>query len=448
MPSRRFARLVALLAAFAPVLLSACDADAPAGGPVAGAVTADGSSAGLAGDASATAGADGTVAAQGDSGLPVAATQTCPPKLAGCVGKDRVVCNDAGTEFALVPCPTGLHCVEGACMECDRDEDCKAGLECKAAKCTLSQLALKTTTLPPGLVGMPYAATLEAKGGVLPYAWSVAQGSLPSGVLLDKAGKLGGAPTVAGSASFQVQVEDAQGLTATAILVLEVGDGGLVIKTVSPLKAATEGEAYTLSFEAQGGKAPYFWGLKGGALPADLGLSASGVLSGIPTEDGSFSFDLKVLDDSAPALMATKTLTLPVKLAPLEIVGSQQVDLFVTKIIVLPLIIVVDEIPVPYSAQLQAKGGKKPYHWAEVAMPGLVKTFIPKSGVPQGLKIAEDGAISGSVTDASLVVNVKVPLTQLALTGFFFSAEVKDSQSKPEKKTALFIIPTVPIGGP
>lgn len=219
------------------------------------------------------------------------------------------------------------------------------------------------------------------------------------------------------------------------------------IVTASALTKAIEGKAYSAKIEAKGGTAPYFFGQKGGALPKGLGLGADGTLSGTPTESGSFAFDIKALDDAVPTATDKRSFTLEVGLAPLEIVGSQQINLLVTKLIVLPLIIVVDKVPVPYNAQLEAQGGKKPYQWVETPLPGAVKNFIPNAGLPKGLTLGKDGKVSGAVSDASLVVKVQVPLTQISLEGFFFAAEVSDSQATPQKKTAMFILPTVPVGG-
>ena len=79
-------------------------------------------------------------------------------------------------------------------------------------------------------------------------------------------------------------------------------------------------------------------------------------------------------------------------------------------------------------------------------MPSIVKNFLPKSGIPTGLTLAKDGTLGGAVSDASLVFELKVPLSQITLKGFFFAAQVSDSQSKPATQQALFIIPTVPVG--
>ena len=74
-----------------------------------------------------------------------------------------------------------------------------------------------------------------------------------------------------------------------------------------------------------------------------------------------------------------------------------------------------------------------------------MKSFVPNAGLPKGLTLGKDGKITGGVTDPKLVVEVKIPLTQIVLKGFFFAAEVTDSQGSPNKKTAVFIVPTAPV---
>ncbi|OQC34040.1 MAG: hypothetical protein BWX66_01912 [Deltaproteobacteria bacterium ADurb.Bin058] len=80
-------------------------------------------------------------------------------------------------------------------------------------------------------------------------------------------------------------------------------------------------------------------------------------------------------------------------------------------------------------------------------MSGLIKTLIPKAGIPQGLTLADDGKLSGAVTDTSQVFELQVPLMPNLpkLTGFFFMAEVTDSQSPADSDQAIFLIPTIPI---
>ena len=86
----------------------------------------------------------------------------------------------------------------------------------------IAALAVTKTTLPEGRVGMRYGAPLTAKGGVRPYAWSLAAGSLPPGFVLTPSGYLTGTPLVAGSFMLSVRARDAGGTTADQNLALRV----------------------------------------------------------------------------------------------------------------------------------------------------------------------------------------------------------------------------------
>lgn len=392
-------------------------------------------------------GVSGDVAAPPDAPSEDASTPVCPPGLAGCVEGQLLICNEDGSAFEISDCEDGTVCHEGACVECASDEDCEPGEHCDEDNtCALIPLEVITEELPPALEGTPYSTQLEAAGGALPYTWSLDQGDLPTGIELDPSGELHGSTTQVGAFNIKVKVADDGGDSAFRNLLLKVLEHGLHISTASPLPLAEAGSPYSVAFEALGGTTPYFWGIASGSVPTGFQLGSDGVLAGTTEDDGTFTFDVKVFDNSAPTLTSTKTFELPVSIAPLEIIADQEVNLFITKLIVLPLIVVVEGIPVPYSGQLEAKGGKKPYHWAEVPMPGFVSSLIPNAGLPAGLTINDDGSFSGGVTDPSLVVEVEIPFTGITLSGFFFSAEVSDSQPVPDNASALFIIPTVPIG--
>jgi hypothetical protein len=180
-------------------------------------------------------------------------------------------------------------------------------------------------------------------------------------------------------------------------------------------------------------------------LPKGLAFSYTGELSGTPEGPNTYSFKVRVVDSGDPVQQATSDFALTVKIAPLKIVGDQMVDLFLTKVVILPLITVVQGIPIPYSTQLQAKGGLKPYHWKEVEIPSFLKTFIPKAGIPQGLTLSDSGTLSGAVTSTDQVIQLNIPFVNFTLTGFFFMAQVTDSQDPPASDQAIFLIPTVPV---
>ena len=70
-----------------------------------------------------------------------------------------------------------------------------------------AQLAVTTTSLPTVITGQQYIQTLTAAGGDPPYSWSIASGSLPSGLSLDPAtGIISGTTSDAGRFTIVVMV--------------------------------------------------------------------------------------------------------------------------------------------------------------------------------------------------------------------------------------------------
>jgi hypothetical protein len=55
----------------------------------------------------------------------------------------------------------------------------------------------------------------------------------------------------------------------------------------------------SLSWQAFGGTPPYTFDVSAGSLPPGLTLSSSGILTGTPTTEGSYSFTVRVIDDDA-----------------------------------------------------------------------------------------------------------------------------------------------------
>ena len=86
-------------------------------------------------------------------------------------------------------------------------------------------LAITTSSLPNGTLNSPYSATLTANGGTPSYTWSLASGSLPSGLTLNPTtGAISGTPSATGSFNFTAQVSDSRTppLTTTKSLSITV----------------------------------------------------------------------------------------------------------------------------------------------------------------------------------------------------------------------------------
>ncbi len=83
---------------------------------------------------------------------------------------------------------------------------------------SFATVKITTTTLPNGTVGTAYTATIAAKNGCTPYAWTVT-GTVPPGVVFGAANNtqtlsFSGTPTAASSYSFSVLVKGCGGNTS------------------------------------------------------------------------------------------------------------------------------------------------------------------------------------------------------------------------------------------
>jgi hypothetical protein len=73
---------------------------------------------------------------------------------------------------------------------------------------SVSALSLLTARLPDAARNKDYAYTLQAEGGITPYTWTVAAGSLPAGLALSSNGVISGTPeAVSQDTSYNVTVQ-------------------------------------------------------------------------------------------------------------------------------------------------------------------------------------------------------------------------------------------------
>lgn len=179
--------------------------------------------------------------------------------------------------------------------------------------------SILTTSLPTGTVGASYNQTIQATGGTQPYTWSVISGSLPTGLSLNTAtGNISGTPTAQGTSTFTIQVSDAISRTNSRqfSIIINPLPVSLTIIT-SSLPSGTIGHAYNALLQATGQNTvlPYTWSIQSGALPTGLTLSNSGndgVISGTPTQSGSFNLTIRVQDSAATPKIATRDFTLTI----------------------------------------------------------------------------------------------------------------------------------------
>jgi hypothetical protein len=82
-----------------------------------------------------------------------------------------------------------------------------------------------SSTLPSATLETTYIGSLNVSGGTAPYAFSIASGQLPAGLLLGAAsGTISGTPTATGSFGFAISVSDSKGLSKQQSLQMTVSN--------------------------------------------------------------------------------------------------------------------------------------------------------------------------------------------------------------------------------
>ena len=351
---------------------------------------------------------------------------------------------DGANKWTGTPCPTGQPCITDRCVQCVSRDKCQAWETCTDGNCVATTPHITTASLPAGSVDAPYSATLVEDGGKASFTWSIAVGALPDGLTLTSAGAISGNPTVANTFNVTLKVVDALGASDQKAFSIEITPKGKLTITTRSLPDGTVDDVYTAPLAATGGQSPYAWMTLVGPLPGGVDLLSTGSLSGTPTTPGTFTMTFRVFDAFTPPNWADQQLTAKISIAPLNITSTGTIyNLLVTKIVVLPTLIQL----VPYSTNLTAKGGLKPYTWTEQAAPPGASFFITKWGLPSGLTMKPDGTISGWVTDVSDATKVTFPafLNLPSMTGYFDSVQVADSQATPFTDKAIILLPTVPL---
>jgi hypothetical protein len=256
-------------------------------------------------------------------------------------------------------------------------------------------LVIQTVQLPETSAQRPYAQQLQASGGVQPYIWSIASGSLGQGLNLSADGLISGTPSVAGNNVFTVRVTDAsqQVVTRTLAIIVVPADR---LAPFGILETPANGTTMGLMGSGSG------WALDNvgvvrvealvdGQKVADATYGASrldvaavwGTFPNARNSGFSFTFDTTRLTNGSHTLSvrfidAAENVT---------VLGQRTIHIQ-NRV----LDIATTDLPrgvkgKPYNMQLVAANGTPPYQWT-----------VASGSLPPGLSLNAAGVISGTPT--------------------------------------------------
>ncbi len=267
----------------------------------------------------------------------------------------------------------------------------------------------KTLPVPAGTDNVFYTQTIKATGGINPDTLALV-GVLPSGLtFVPGTGVLSGTPTEYGTFTVEISVTDSSGsafgghgpYVGTESYTLVINPPNIVVNSPdgSTLPEGTVAVNYspTTIITATGGVPPNDFEVAGGTLPSGMTLDpVTGLLSGTPTERGTFPFQVSITDSSGSSDGGE---------GPYTVATYQDYTLVINPpvLTLTPTTLPAGTIPVAYNQTITASGGIAPY------------TFSISSGaLPTGLTLSASGTISG------------VPMAYQA-SGFNFTVQVVDS---------------------
>jgi uncharacterized repeat protein (TIGR01451 family) len=188
------------------------------------------------------------------------------------------------------------------------DPDTCAGTQGYSVIISCPTIVLSPATLPTGTIGGPYPATTFTAAPAGAYSFAITSGTLPAGLTLTSGGLLSGTPTQAGSFPITVTATDANLCTGSRSYTLVINLCPQISIEPQTLPAAVSGSAYSQTLTAIGGTAPYTFTLTG-SLPIGMSLSSAGVLSGTPSQTGSFPITVTAKDANNCTGVRPYTLT-------------------------------------------------------------------------------------------------------------------------------------------
>lgn len=269
--------------------------------------------------------------------------------------------------------------------------------------------------LPDGEVGKDYVTQMLARGGSGSYRWTLLGSNGNATWTLSPTGELKSTTPKEGVYTISLRVDDATAVMSQTeqvvvnIKQVTVSTSNTNTKTVTPVvidKTVPDGVAqkdYSTTLKATGGSGAYEWSFGDGLTsPADWSLSQTGVLTTKNAKEGVYAFSVRATDSGTNTYQQAQ---ISVKILPAGSVATGQTTTDTTKNTTTSGTDTTKVSPVAFqevgtypdgfvsyyynSRPFEVTGGTAPYKYS-----------ISNGGLPDGLTMADNGAISGTPTTA------------------------------------------------
>ncbi|WP_284448496.1 putative Ig domain-containing protein [Pseudoxanthomonas mexicana] len=221
--------------------------------------------------------------------------------------------------------------------------------------------------------------------------------------------------TPVGGGSDVIWLEDDEGGTVRVDITISAPTSAI---TVSPatLPTLTAGTPFSQSLTSSGGTSPYTYVLESGPLPVGLSLTGGGVLSGIPTQRGGYSFSVRSTDSAAPtADTVVKSYTGTVQNPTLTLTTPSGTAIQ----------------GAPFSQTLSTTGGVAPHTYQ-----------LETGSFPAGISISSAGVVSGTAAAAPGNYPVTLRVTDASTgPGVYFELENYTLTVSPPPSVSIAVSP-------
>jgi uncharacterized protein (TIGR03437 family) len=244
-------------------------------------------------------------------------------------------------------------------------------------------LTITTQSMPQGTVGQNYNFQFQATGGFMPYSWSIS--GLPPNLVGSTSGAVTGVPQSVGVSTVNVTLRDAQGQSNSRQFSLTIVQPSPLTITTTTLPNGMPNQPYSAQVNASGGQPPYYFYFdETSNIPPGLSISESGLISGIPTQIGSYRVTVVVYDTNEDSVTRRYTIIIG---DPLR---------FLTPVDLPPA-----TAGMGYFQTINATGGVPPYTFSFSDLP------------PQGFTLTAGGILEGTPNTAgTLPVPIQVADSQ------------------------------------